>query len=85
MVGGVCTLLFPRQAVAVQAGPSPAPGASAASSPPPAPAVSAVRALSGGGCSQTPLAWLQDQCPASTRCQSGPCPGRRTTDQFREL
>lgn len=76
MAGGVCTLLSPRRAVAVQAGPSPAPGADAAFSPPPAPAASAAHVLSDGGCSRTPLVWLRDQCPASTGCQSGPCPGK---------
>ena len=84
-VGGVCTLPFPRRAVAVQAGPSPAPGADAAFSPPPAPAASAAHALSDGGCNQTPLAWLQDQCPASTVCQSGPCPGKRISGHLRVL
>lgn len=81
--GGECTLPFPRRAVAVLAGPSPAPGPDAASSLLPAPAASAAHVLSDGGYSQTPRAWHQDQCPASTICQSGSCPGKRSTDQFR--
>lgn len=72
--GGVCTLPFPHRAVAAPAGPSPAPGADAASSLPGAQAASAAHVPSGGGCSQTPPVWLQDQCPASTGCLSGSCP-----------
>lgn len=65
----VRTLLFPRLAVAVPAGPSPALAAVAASSLLAAPAASAAHVLSDGGCSQTPRALLRDQCPASTVCR----------------